>query len=192
VLDICSQFQAAGLRVVLSHQGVLGGVALALGLVDGFTVGIGMGESVNHPAVVARQCKPREEGVTSWPAAGIYVPGIKITLPRRTAEPLYEDTAIRSRLACRIGHFGSDIRGPLVDARSHYLHARASEVAILEGQPQAWRPNGERTRVERAVELRQLINAHHMPAGAADLKTRTLRATLGYLGGGHGRMRHAG
>jgi hypothetical protein len=46
------------------------------------------------------------------------------------------------------------------------------------GTPAPWRANAEQTRLARALMLRELINAGHIPPGAYMLKTRTVRGLL--------------
>jgi len=183
-LDVVGAFADAGLDVYLGHQGQLGQTALALGLVRGFSVGVGLHEGVNHAGVINRQTHPRQpgEGVSNYgPLAGVHLTDAAVTIPRGMARALYEDRSIRTRLSCPLGACAVHVDGPLRDVRGHYLHARANGVATLESRPAPWRPAQEYDRLRRALELRELLNQHHLPVDAHPLKTRTLRSLLGEI-----------
>ena len=81
-------------------------------------------------------------------------------------------------MSCRLGNCGNNIAGLVADPRDHYLHARAHEVALVLDRPPQWRGNMEADRLQRALDLRELVNNHHLPADAHPLKTRTLRSLL--------------
>lgn len=173
-------FRDHGMRVILGCSGNIGQVAYALGHAHGYSVGIGENEHVNQADKIARQKTARkldEDGKAiksggSW--EGIYLPGLALTVSRKQGQALLANTDIRTRIGCRIGICGTSISGPLQDYRTHYMHARASSVAALAAQPEAWRGTTELGRIERALELRTLVNEHHQIPGQAPLKTRTL------------------
>ena len=183
-LDIVGAFADAVSDVYLGHQGQLGQTALALGLVRGFSVGVGMHEHVNHAGVINRQTHPKppdEEGASFGPTAGVHLTEAAATVPRGMARALYEDRSIRTRLACPLGLCSTRVDGPVREIRGHYLHARAHSVATLESRPAPWRPAQEYERLSRALEFRELLNQYHLPDGAHALKTRTLRSLLGEI-----------
>lgn len=183
---IVDSFRAAGISVVLGLSGNVGQTAVALGHAAGYSVGVGMREHVNHAGTVASQKRPPKEpapgdedkagGVA---VAGIYLPGAAATVPRKLGKILLAHTDIRTKIGCRIGACGSSVAGPGIDPRTHYLHARAAEMATLIDQPAAaWRAKAETDRLRRAVEVRQLINERYLPEGATPLKVRTLKSLL--------------
>lgn len=181
VFSIADAFRVSGLDVVLGCSGNIGQTALALGHVTGFSVGVGMREKVDHKGTMSRQVRSvddDDDGPFYGPQAGVYLPGAALTVRRATAHALLSDRDIRTRIGCRIGGCAHDIAGPASDPRAHYLHARAHEVAQLLARPAAWRPTMEQDRLERAIELREIINAHHLPPETAPFKTRTLRGLL--------------
>lgn len=182
--QVLQDFTSAGITVTLGQSGTTGQVAVALGYAASYSVGIGMLERVDHKAVISRQAvkpKPAEDGEGGGPAAGIYLPGIASTLPRRAAIALLEQTDIRGRLGCRIDRCGASIRGPLEDARGHYLHARSNDMAQLLQRPARWRATLEIERLRQAVTLRERINAHYLTDGVSELKTRTIHGLINDL-----------
>jgi hypothetical protein len=181
--DIVNAFGREGITVTLGYQGLLGPTALALGMVSGFSVGIGMRESVNHVDAIATQRKPKDKDSDFFGAQpGIWLPGPETAVPRRVAHALLTDPRIRSRLACNLGSCSVDIAGPLGDARTHYLHSRVEEISALLSRPAAWRAAQEESRLRRAVEMRGIVNAH-LPPTISDspvypIKTRTVEVLL--------------
>ncbi len=164
-LEIVEAFNAEGLAVTLGLQGQLGQTALALGLVNGFSVGIGLRESIDHGSAMTAQQKPRSKNDKFFsPQPGVWLPGADASVPRRVAKALYSDQAIRSRLACRLGACAADIGGPLLDARTHYLHSRTQEITELLARPAQWRASHEQTRLTRAIDMREIVNRHLPPA----------------------------
>jgi hypothetical protein len=57
-LEIVRIFRDGGLDVHLGYQGHIGQTALALGLLKGFSVGVGIREQVNHAGAIGRQTHP--------------------------------------------------------------------------------------------------------------------------------------
>lgn len=177
-----SVFTDAGLQVTFGRAGNAGQTAFALGLVNGYSVGIGQWETVDHAQAINRQQRPpkhddeghRKGGV--W--QGVYLPGPAVTVSMRTATALLSHTDIRTRVGCRIDSCASSITGPLVDHRTHYLRARANEMADLQSRPAAWRATAELERLHRAIDLRQLINRNHRGSLDSELKTRTLHSLI--------------
>ena len=182
VFRIADAFREADFDVVLGYSGNIGQTALALDHVTGFSVGIGMREHVNHASTINRQTRPLDEANEDdkhfGAHAGIYLPGPAVTVNRTTGAAMLADATIRTRIGCRIGKCANDINGPVADPRDHYLHAKAHEIAQLVATPGPWRANAEYARLDRALMLRELINAGHIPAGAYMLKTRTVRGLL--------------
>lgn len=180
-LEIVRVFRDTGMEVRLGYQGHIGQTALALGLVHAFSVGVGMREKVNHGEAIGRQTHPRDEdqgGAARGALAGVHLSEAAVTIPRGAARSFFQDRSIRTRLSCPIGSCASSIDGPLLDVRGHYLHARAQSVATLLSRPVPWRPAQEFERLSRALELRQILNDHHLPDGVHPFKTRTLRSLL--------------
>lgn len=173
----------SGLHVVLGHQGTIGPVAVALGVVHAFSVGVGHREQYNFRQLVASQrrnaSRPRDDdedrrGLIS----GIRLPALDLTASRSLGRALIADTGIRSRL----GIEAETIDAPTSDPRPAYLDSRHRQVAALAGLPsQRWRVMREIERISRAIELRQLVNAGHLPDAFNPLQTRTLASMKGVL-----------
>lgn len=182
VFRVADMFRDAGMRVTLGRSGNVGQAGFALGHVDGFSVGLGQMEHVNHATDVSRQNRPpkldengnRVGGV--W--QGVYLPGIAATLSMARAKALLAHSDIRTRLGCRIDACGRSLLGPVDDHRSHYMHARAADVASLIATPGPWRAKRETDRLLRAIELRELVNGGYRADGDPELKTRTLRSLV--------------
>lgn len=184
VIAVADIFTGMDLTVTLGQSGNLGQVALALGHVNHFSVGIGQKEYVNFRTTVGRQVKPPkkqfdEDGKPksgSW--EGIYIPGLALTVSKKTGQALLEHSDIRTRLSCRIGACANSLTGPLNDSRTHYLHARATEVATMLDRPKPWRARLEADRLTRALELRRLVNDKYRRPNIPQLRTRTIESLL--------------
>jgi len=175
-------FRAAGFRVVLGRSGNIGQTAFALGHVDGYSVGVGAMEHIDHATDLSRQNRPprldangRKKGGI-W--EGVYLPGPAITLSKKRAAELLGNSDVRTRLGCRIGACANSLMGPIADHKGHYLHARAAEMAALQAVPPAWRGKAETDRLHRAIEVRDLINRHYRGDDEPPLKTRTLHSLV--------------
>ena len=178
-------FTDAGLRVTLGQSGNLGQVAVALGHVVSYSVGIGLLERVNHSAQISRQKqqpKPRtDEDKGGGPLTGVYLNGLALTAPPRIATVMLGHSDLRTRVGCREGRCGSSVRGPLLDPRDHYLHSRDTQMSRLLDQPQGWRPTSEIDRLQAALNLRQHINTNYLGAdrvAIGPLPTRTLESLI--------------
>jgi hypothetical protein len=159
--EIIDTFNAEGISVNLGLQGNLGQTALALGIVGGFSVGIGVRESIDHGSAIAAQQKPRSKSDKFFGAQpGIWLHGAEVVVPRRVAQALFADPGIRSRLACSIGACGASVGGPLADARTHYIHSRTAEVVTMLSRPTRWRVSHEEARLVRAIDMRAIVNGH--------------------------------
>lgn len=102
-----------------------------------------------------------------------------MTLKKPRAEALLGHSDIRTRIGrCRLGACGHSLNGPTTDHRTHYLHARAAEIAFLQNTPQAWRAEAETKRLRRALELRELVNREHKRRGEHQLPVRTLASLV--------------
>ena len=181
VFSITDTFADAGIRILLGCSGNIGQTAFALGHIAGYSVGIGMRERVDYSGTLSRQSRPRDEDDDSQhfgPQAGVYLPGLAATVGRAIARQLLDDQQVRTRISCRLGNCASNIAGPAADPRGHYLHSRAHEVAGLLNRPLQWRGSMEADRLQRSLDLRELVNNHHLPADAHPLRTRTLRSLL--------------
>jgi len=176
------KFTDAGLTVTLGQSGNLGQVAVALGHVNSYSVGVGMLERVDHSSVVNRQKQPprerAEDDAGGGPTAGIYLQGISSTLPRKYVERLLNHTDLRTRVGCRIGKCATSVQGPLLDRRDHYLHARDAEMDTLQRHPAGWRPTSETQRLQQVLALRQRINDHYLDRDMAKLKVRTIESLI--------------
>jgi hypothetical protein len=179
---IADIFRSAGLRVVLGRSGNVGQAAFALGHVDAYSVGLGQMEHTNHAADISRQKRPPkldENGKkTGGVWQGVYLPGIAATVSMKRARQLLGHSDVRSRLGCRIDACANSLLGPINDHRSHYLHARANDMGKLLDTPVAWRAKLETDRLQRAVELRELVNESYRSKGEPLLQTRTLHSLL--------------
>lgn len=181
---IADIFREAGLRVIFGRAGNVGQTAFALGHADGYSMGIGQLEHVNHASDINRQKqKPKldEDGNKvknkgTW--QGVYLPGLAATVSMKRARDLLGHSDVRTRLGCRLDHCANSLMGPVSDYRSHYLHSRSADASRLLGTPTAWRGKIETDRLQRALELRDLVNAKYRADAEPLLKTRTLRSLL--------------
>lgn len=183
VFAIADVFREYGMKVTLGRSGNIGQAAFALGHVDGFSVGIGQMEHVNHATDVSRQNiapKLDENGkrVGGGVWQGVYLPGIAATVSMKRARALLEHSDVRTRLGCRLGSCGRSLLGPVDDYRAHYLHSRAHDVAALINTPEPWRAKRETDRLIRAIELRELLNNSYRADGDPVIRTRTLRSLV--------------
>ena len=153
-------FTDAGLKVTLGQSGNLGQVAVALGHVASYSVGVGLLEHVNHSAQISRQKKvpkPRDDETSGGgPLTGVYLNGLALTVPPRVARAVLGHSDLRTRVGCREGRCGTSVRGPLLDARDHYLHSRDAQMRRLLDQPAGWRPTSEMDRLRAALDLRAI------------------------------------
>jgi hypothetical protein len=188
VFAAAHQFSKAGLSVTLGHAGNIGQVAFALGHAAAFSSGVGMGEQVNLAADYKRQNQPPRLGEDGRPKRGgqwegVYLPGLAMTLKKSRATALLEHSDIRTRIGrCRIGACSNSVTGPTTDHRSHFLHAKASEIAHLQNTPPTWRVEAEMNRLRRAYELRELVNREYRKLKEPVLQTRTLTSLLDEIG----------
>ncbi len=181
-------FATNGLRVTLGHSGNIGQVGYALGHVDAFSVGIGMREKVNLAGDYSRQAlEPKLDengkkiGGGGW--EGVYIPALAMTLSKARAEVLLGHSDLRTRIGrCRIGACAASLTGPLEDHRTHYMHAKAAEVALLQNTPAPWQAEAEAKRLGRALELRELVNKEYKRRGEKILATRTLESLVDDIG----------
>lgn len=175
---VAQAFTDAGLHVTLGHSGNLGQVAVALGHASAYSVGVGMLERNNHALQVNRRSKPpkerTDEDTGGGPQAGVYLPALAYTATPSTALKLMQHSDLRVRIGCRVGRCGTNVRGPLLDPREHYLHSRDTEMARMMEQPAGWRSTAELERLRRALILRNRINRDYVAEGDPPLKTRTL------------------
>lgn len=178
-------FTDAGLRVTLGQSGNLGQVAVALGHVESYSVGIGQLERVDHRAQINRQKqvpKPRDpDKPRGGPLTGVYLNGLALTATPRVARAVLGHSDLRTRVGCREGRCGTDVRGPLLDARDHYLHSHDMHMRRLLDQPAEWRATSEMQRLRAALNLRRHINANYLAEerlAIRALPTRTLESLI--------------
>ncbi|GAA0305594.1 hypothetical protein [Kineococcus aurantiacus] len=192
VFMIARAFTDAGITVTMGQSGNLGHVAVVQGHAAEYSVGVGLLESVNHGAVMKRQTappKPRdpadgEEGNGPRGAlAGIYLPGLAATVRRQVGKNLLGHSDLKLKVSCRLACCANSIEGPARNPRGHYLTTRAHEVSQVMDQPPAWRANAEAQRLERALQLRQMINEHYLTKDDQPLPTRTLQSLVDALRG---------
>jgi len=94
---------------VLGSSGNISHAAVALGHADHYSVGVGLGEQVNHAGTLSRQQAPPppppppgEMPKRAGPVPGIYLSGIAATVSRTAGAALLAHTDIRTRVGCRI------------------------------------------------------------------------------------------
>jgi hypothetical protein len=178
VFNVIEAFEENIDKVVLGYQGIIGPVAIALGLTDGFSVGVGLREKYDYSSL--RQ--PRSGGANSFgPQPGVYLPSAGSTVTKRMAAALYKDPSIRSRLRCPYQCCKGDIEGPARDPRTHYLHSRTGQLTEMLDKPMAWRARMEQSRLQGALDTAAIINDGHVPEASHPIKTRTLRSLIEYL-----------
>jgi hypothetical protein len=176
---VLDKFRSHGMRVTVGHCGSIGLVAVAMGHADAHSLGVGYLEKVDHMAAINRQARPpAADAERRGPTAGVYLPGIAATVPRKLATALLENREIRSRLACRTGTCRNSILEPVESPRMHYVHSRAAEMASLLARPKAWRATLETERLAERLQLRERVNKHCLPSGVSKIETRTLRSLL--------------
>lgn len=180
VLDALGSFRRTDLQITLGMAGTVGMAALALGLVDAISTGVGYREQFDHRSAMSSQRNASQREGGGGNPARVLLPGADVLVDRDVARHLYANTQIRTNLVCRIGHCANSLDGPVADLRSHYLHARAGQVADLVRQPATWRATGFRSQLTRAHELRAQI-AQHLPAGSHAPRNRTIETLLGEL-----------
>jgi hypothetical protein len=184
VFAILDEFKSIGFEVNLGMSGNLGQVAIALGHADSFSVGVGQGEHVDHRGLLRRQVNPPKkkfdddgnEKRGAW--KGVYLPGIAATVSVRTSTALLNHSDLRTRVGCRLGACATSVAGPLIDSRLHYLHAKANEVAAMEARPAAWRAPAELERLQKAHNLRRLINEKYQSEEIGSLQVRTIESLV--------------
>jgi hypothetical protein len=183
---VAQAFTDAGLHVTLGHSGNLGQVAVALGHAAAYSVGVGMLEHVNHKTQVNRRSKPPKERVDEESGArprlgggaGVYLPALAYTATPKLAEKLMQHSDLRVRIGCRVAKCGTNVRGPLLDPREHYLHSRDTEMGRMMEQPAGWRATSELERLHRALILRDRINKDYLAPGDPPIKTRSLDSLI--------------
>lgn len=180
---VLEKFRSQGMKVTAGHCGTIGLVAVALGHADAHSLGIGYLERVDHSAAISRQARPpAPDAERRGPAAGVYLPAIAATVPRKLATFLLENREIRSRLACRTGSCRTGILEPVESARVHYVHSRAAEMASLLARPKPWRATLETERLTQRLQMRDRVNKHCLPPKISPIETRTLRGLLDLFG----------
>lgn len=180
VYDALEQIRESRLHVTFGMAGMVGMAALSLGLVDDVSSGVAYREQFDYKSAMSSQRTSDQRDGGGGNPARVLLPGADVLVEREVARYLYGNTEVRSNLTCRIGHCASSVDGPLADLRTHYLHARASQVSELTRQPSAWRPNGLRSQLTRSLELRKQI-AHYLPDGSSPPKSRTIETLLSEL-----------
>ena len=167
--------------VVLGYQGIVGPAAVSMGVVSGFTTGIGLREQYDYTNLRKPHEPAEDDDHAFGPQAGVRLPNADATVPRRFAEALYQDIGIRARLRYTYACCQGCIDGPAHDPRGHYLRSRTEELTSMLDRPLAWRQRMEQQRLERATDTIEMINANHVPDKCHPIKTRTLRSLSSLL-----------
>lgn len=90
--------RSAGVPTIAWRQGVFGPALVAAGL-DGYECGMGIGEQAKAKAFMGSR-KPRKETGKGFSSEGVYLSGLGRSVPRKVAQLLLEDRAVRGRLLC--------------------------------------------------------------------------------------------
>ena len=185
-LSILDRIRSTGLAVTLGEQGTLGETALALGLAEGYSLGVGMREHCDTKTALSRQRREAQRQQARPPRAprpGVHIPRASVTVSPEVGKELYQQAEIRTKLICRLGSCAEGIDRPATQAKPHYLHSRSDTAASILQQPQRWRGTLQADRLVEAIDLRATINKH-LPPDANPLKTRALEVLANELGGG--------
>ncbi len=173
------------LEVILGHQGLIGESAFATGLVSAFSSGIGEQERYDHKGLIYRQTHPRrdEDGKSKGGRTRrVLLPGADAQVPKKIAEKLFTNPAIRGRLACGIDSCRDSIGAPAQDARKHLLHSRAGFVRDVQRRPVTMRATVERNRLAEALGVRRSVNKLlESDEEASPIGTRTLESLIGAI-----------
>jgi hypothetical protein len=178
-MQVLGEMREAGLQTTLGLSGVIGHVTTALGLTDGFSTGVGLGERYDYKDQIVNQ-RRRFQQATFGQSARVFVADASLSLPPKIASAPYGDPRIRAELGCRIGRCSHSLDGPLRDPRGHYLHARAAAVQHVVSLPPAWRSTSTRDELVRAREFRQRL-FRHLPRDVDQPKGRTLDSLIGEI-----------
>ena len=190
VFDNLRALREYNVPVTFGFQGIIGEVAYALGLADSYSTGIGDREQYDFKSAIAsqqRNAEARRNGEkrrSRRAAPRVLLTGAGVQVSAEVAKALYGDPAIRARLACRLGSCADSIDGPTQDPKQHFLHSRAHSIQEIDRLPPGWRMNHERDQLQKAIELCETINSHHLKAGMKKVEVRTLeslRASLDQL-----------
>jgi len=173
-LQILEMFRTEGPPTILGYQGEIGHTALALGLVRGYSTGIGFREGFNHSLAMNRQRRSQSQTGFRGVTPGVHLPVADVTVQRALANALYNDPSIQTRLACSLGACARDLHAPTKHPRPHFLHSRTARVGDLLQYPEPWRATAERNRLLGATEFRQKLNEHHIPTYGDSVKTRRI------------------
>jgi len=134
--------RAAGASVLAWRQGVYGPALVAAGL-DGYETGIGVCETTNVASYINAR-KPRKDAGGGYAAHGVYLAGLRRSVPINVARVLLAGRAMRGRVVCDDIRCCSRGAESMLAAggRRHAVRARARELAELEEMPSAaWRLN---------------------------------------------------
>lgn len=132
--------RSAGVPTIAWRQGVYGLALVAAGL-DGYECGMGIGEQAKAKAFMASR-KPRKRSEKGFSSEGVFIAALGRSVPRKVAELLLEDRALKGRLICdsvRCCPHGSDSM-LASKGRPHAVRARGRALQELADIPNIdWR-----------------------------------------------------
>lgn len=178
LFQLAQRASSRDLPALAWRQGVYGLGLTAAGL-TGYETGIGTGEQTN----VARQQsarKPRADDASPSGGApgGIYIDTIGRSVPRRAAQALLGNVAMRPKVMCDVETCCPSVVATLDRARHHAVRSRARALADLAAQPhRAWRLNHVARHAAAAVTLVDQANKTMVRDGVEEkLANANLRA----------------
>jgi hypothetical protein len=90
--------RSAGVPTIAWRQGVFGPALVAAGL-DGYECGMGIGEQAKAKSFMGSR-KPRKRSKKGFSSEGIFLAALGRSVPRKVAQALLEDRALKGRLIC--------------------------------------------------------------------------------------------
>lgn len=180
--DILRAFGEYEVPVTLGFQGPIGEVAYALGLVEGYSTGVGDRDRYDYKGAIAsqrREAAARDRGEDRRPRASarrVLLPNVGLQIPMESAKVLYADPGIRARIACRLESCAVSVDGPTRKPRQHFLHSRADAIREIDRLPSGWRATHQRDQIQKAIEVCEAINGHHLSGDMKPLQIRTLES----------------
>jgi hypothetical protein len=141
------------LPVYAWRQGVYGLGLTAAGLA-GYETGIGNGEQTNVARQQAARKPKNDDSPRSGGGGGVYIETIGRSVPRRAAQALLGNIAMRPKVMCDVETCCPTVAATLDRSRHHAVRSRARALGDLADQPhQAWRLNHVARHAAAAVTL---------------------------------------